>query len=90
MTDTPAVAQIRSHGSGRAGSLANQYEITPQAIRRDLNILCNEKLPQRVPGGAVVPGDIAPCGRPRPFSWTGSGTCSDGFDRRSIIGAAGR
>ena len=67
MTDTPAVAQIRSHGSGRAASLANQYEITPQAIRRDLNILCNEKLPQRVPGGAVVPGDIVPWGGPGHF-----------------------
>ncbi|MXY64448.1 MAG: DeoR family transcriptional regulator [Gammaproteobacteria bacterium] len=63
MTDTPAVPQIRSHGSGRTGSLANQYEVTPQAIRRDLNIMCNKKLPLRVPGGAVVSGDIAPCGR---------------------------
>jgi len=58
MTDTPAVPQIRSHGSGRTGSLANQYEVTPQAIRRDLNIMCNKKLPLRVPGGAVVSGDI--------------------------------
>ncbi len=45
---------IRSHGSGHVEALAEQFRVTPQTIRRDLNILCNRKLLQRVHGGAVA------------------------------------
>ncbi len=45
--------RIRSHGSGQVDTLAGQFQVTPQTIRRDLNVLCNWKLLQRVHGGAV-------------------------------------
>ena len=56
------LAHIRSHGSGQVEFLADQFEVTPQTIRRDLNILCNRKLLLRVHGGAVAPDDTAPYG----------------------------
>lgn len=74
MTETPTeahiserqralLAHIRNHGSGQVESLADQFEVTPQTIRRDLNILCNRKLLQRVHGGAVAPDNAAPYGQ---------------------------
>ncbi len=54
------LAHIRSHGSGRVESLADQFQVTPQTIRRDLNILCNRKLLQRVHGGAVATSGATP------------------------------
>ncbi len=48
---------VRSHGSGRVESLADQFRVTPQTIRRDLNILYNRRLLQRVHGGAVASDD---------------------------------
>ena len=54
------LAHIRSHGSGRVESLADQFLVTPQTIRRDLNILCNRNLLQRVHGGAVDLGGATP------------------------------
>ncbi len=36
-------------------TLAKRFQVTPQTIRRDLNILCHRKLLQRVHGGAVAP-----------------------------------
>lgn len=73
MTDVPTetniserqrqlLAQIRSHGSGQVDSLADQYQVTPQTVRRDLNILCKRNLLQRVHGGAVAPDIEAPYG----------------------------
>ncbi len=57
------LAHIRSHGSGRVESLADQFQVTPQTIRRDLNILGNRKLLQRVHGGAVATDGATPRGR---------------------------
>ncbi len=51
---------IRSHGSARVQSLASQFHVTPQTIRRDLNILYNRKLLQRVHGGAVSTDGATP------------------------------
>lgn len=59
------LAHIRSHGSGLVESLAEQFQVTPQTIRRDLNILCNRKLLQRVHGGAVAPDDATSYGPER-------------------------
>ena len=49
------LAQIRNQGSGQVESLADQFQVTPQTIRRDLNILCDRRLLRRVHGGAVAP-----------------------------------
>ncbi len=49
------LAQIRIQGRGQVESLADQFEVTPQTIRRDLNILCDRRLLRRVHGGAVAP-----------------------------------
>lgn len=48
------LTHIRCHGRGQVDSLADRFQVTPQTIRRDLNLLCNLKLLQRVHGGAVV------------------------------------
>lgn len=53
------LAHIRTHGKGLVDQLANQFEVTPQTIRRDLNILCNLRLLIRTHGGAVAPGGAA-------------------------------
>lgn len=49
------LAQIRTCGRGQVESLADQFQVTPQTIRRDLNILCDRRLLRRVHGGAVAP-----------------------------------
>ncbi|PLX36054.1 MAG: DeoR family transcriptional regulator [Hyphomicrobiales bacterium] len=41
-------------GSVRVESLAVQLAVTPQTIRKDLNILCERRLLHRVHGGAVI------------------------------------
>ena len=38
----------------RVYSLADQFRVTPQTIRRDLNLLCRRQLLRRVHGGAVA------------------------------------
>ncbi len=58
------LAHIRGQGSGQVDALAGQFQVTPQTIRRDLNILCDLRLLQRVHGGAVTPE--AEGGRPQP------------------------
>lgn len=50
------LAHIRSEGQGRVDLLAKSFKVTPQTIRRDLNVLCNLRLLLRVHGGAVAPG----------------------------------
>ncbi len=54
------LAYIRSHGTGQVKSLAARFRVTPQTIRRDLNILCTRRLLQRVHGGAVAAGGATP------------------------------
>jgi DeoR family glycerol-3-phosphate regulon repressor len=44
----------RIHGEVEVDPLAESFRVTPQTIRRDLNHLCNQRLLQRVHGGALV------------------------------------
>lgn len=53
------LAHIRSEGRGQVDMLAASFKVTPQTIRRDLNVLCNLRLLLRVHGGAVAPGGAA-------------------------------
>ena len=48
------LTHIRKRGSGQVYSLADQFRVTPQTIRRDLNKLCDKRLLQRVHGGAIA------------------------------------
>lgn len=49
-----------AHGRGRVSvdDLAARFEVTPQTIRRDLNILCDRHYLQRIHGGAVVTAGV--------------------------------
>ncbi|MGI9317209.1 MAG: DeoR/GlpR family DNA-binding transcription regulator [bacterium] len=53
------LAHIRNKGSGQVDLLAKSFKVTPQTIRRDLNVLCNLRLLLRIHGGAVAPGGVA-------------------------------
>lgn len=44
----------RVHGEVEVESLAATFDVTPQTIRRDLNQLCDQRLLQRIHGGAMV------------------------------------
>lgn len=50
------LAHVRTHGRGLVDQLADQFNVTPQTIRRDLNTLSSLRLLYRVHGGAVSPG----------------------------------
>jgi DeoR family glycerol-3-phosphate regulon repressor len=45
---------IREHGSVQVDQLAAHFQVTPEAIRRDLNRLYDLEFVQRVRGGAVI------------------------------------
>jgi len=45
---------IREHGSVQVDQLSSHLQVTPQTIRRDLNLLYQQKLLTRVHGGAIV------------------------------------
>jgi len=49
---------IRHHGSVQVDQLSSHLRVTPQTIRRDLNQLYDQKLLQRVHGGAVVKDNV--------------------------------
>lgn len=49
---------IREHGAVQVEPLAEQFEVTPQTIRRDLNQLYDLDLLQRVHGGAVISDSV--------------------------------
>ena len=49
---------IRDHGSVQVDQLSSHLRVTPQTIRRDLNQLYDQKLLQRVHGGAVVKDNV--------------------------------
>jgi DeoR family glycerol-3-phosphate regulon repressor len=44
----------RNHGEVQVDPLAESFNVTPQTIRRDLNLLCRLRLLQRLHGGAVA------------------------------------
>jgi DeoR family glycerol-3-phosphate regulon repressor len=49
---------IREHGSVQVDQLSSHLQVTPQTIRRDLNQLYENKLLQRVHGGAVIKDNV--------------------------------
>lgn len=46
-------------GRVEVDSLANQFAVTPQTIRKDLNDLCDIEALHRVHGGAIFPSSVA-------------------------------
>lgn len=52
----------RSHGEVEVDSLSEQFNVTPQTIRRDLNLLCDMRLLQRVHGGAIAHDGVSNLG----------------------------
>ncbi len=52
----------RSDGEVEVDSLALRFNVTPQTIRRDLNLLCGLRLLQRVHGGAIAHDGVSNLG----------------------------
>lgn len=48
----------RQEGEALVDGLAERFDVTPQTIRRDLNVLCHLHLLQRVHGGATPMGGV--------------------------------
>lgn len=46
--------QARAAGEVQVESLSESLDVTPQTIRRDLNLMCDMRLLQRIHGGAVL------------------------------------
>ncbi len=53
---------IRNHGEVQVEPLSEAFSVTPQTIRRDLNLLCNMRLLQRVHGGAIAHDGVSNLG----------------------------
>ena len=49
---------VEKHGFVATEQLVEQFNVTPQTIRRDVNILCKQKLLQRFHGGAGKPAGV--------------------------------
>ena len=43
------------HGSCTVGGLASQFAVSDETIRRDIKVMANKGLVERVHGGAVLP-----------------------------------
>lgn len=56
------LVHARELGSVQVDSLAKQFTVTPQTIRRDLNHLCSQHHLQRIHGGAAVFDGVANLG----------------------------
>ena len=54
--------QAREFGSVQVDSLAKQFAVTPQTVRRDLNDLCKRHYLQRIHGGASIFDGVANLG----------------------------
>lgn len=52
----------RDHGEVQVELLAESFNVTPQTIRRDLNLLCRIRLLQRVHGGAIAHDGVSNMG----------------------------
>ena len=48
----------RENGRVEVDVLSSSFEVSPQTIRKDLNVLCDRQLLQRVHGGAIVGSGI--------------------------------
>ncbi|SNZ20610.1 DeoR/GlpR family DNA-binding transcription regulator [Cohaesibacter gelatinilyticus] len=49
----------KSQGRVDVDGLASHFDVTPQTIRKDLNLLCDRELLERVHGGAIYPSGVA-------------------------------
>ena len=49
---------VRRHGFVAIEALAQQFSVTPQTIRRDINALCEQALLRRYHGGAGLPSSV--------------------------------
>lgn len=56
------VALARSRGRVSVEGLAEQFNVTPQTIRKDLNDLCDRGVLQRFHGGAILTSGVANVG----------------------------
>ena len=52
------LALARETGRVDVDGLSTKFEVSPQTIRKDLNVLCDRQLLQRVHGGAIVGSGI--------------------------------
>lgn len=52
----------RRNGRVTVDELVNQFEVTPQTIRKDLNDLCEKQILSRVHGGAVISSGVTNLG----------------------------
>ena len=48
------IALVREHGFMPIDTLARELDVTPQTIRRDINLLCEENILRRYHGGAAL------------------------------------
>lgn len=66
------IAEIaRRNGRVTVDELVNQFDVTPQTIRKDLNELCERKILTRVHGGAII----------------ASGVTNLGYEQRQVLAA---
>ena len=56
------VTLIRSEGRASVETLAERFNVTPQTIRKDLDLLCGRGLLQRFHGGATMPSGVVNVG----------------------------
>lgn len=52
------IDRAKQQGRVDVDALAQVFNVTPQTIRKDLNILCERKLLERVHGGAIFPSGV--------------------------------
>ena len=52
------IQMAKDHGRVLVDDLATHFNVTPQTIRKDLNDLCDHRLPSRIHGGALFPSGI--------------------------------
>ena len=52
------IALVRENGFMPIEELARQLDVTPQTVRRDINLLCEERLLRRYHGGAAYDSSI--------------------------------
>ena len=56
------VTLVRSEGRASVETLAERFNVTPQTIRKDLDLLCGRGLLQRFHGGATMPSGVVNVG----------------------------
>ena len=49
---------VRQRGFVSVEALAEHFDVTPQTIRRDVNLLCSQERLRRYHGGAGLPSSV--------------------------------